>query len=118
MLFRSFLMTDWKQYAQSLLRDFLERSDRSPGEWISLSWFGEPPRGLPDEAMSSPLPFAMEAEYFLWEPLNWFGLQKLWLFHRDDFEAVSDGRLTDLGRDILPTLVRGMEKHEEDLGSP
>jgi hypothetical protein len=115
---RTFLATDWKRHAQSLLRDFLEKSDRSPGEWISLSWFDEPPRGLPDEEMSSPLPFAMEAEYFLWEPLNWLGLQKLWIFRRDDFEAVSDGRLTDLGRDVLPTLVCGMEKRKEDVGCP
>ncbi len=104
---RTFQTADCRRYAPYILRDFLEKSDTSPGEWISLSWFEEPPLGLPNEEMGTPLALAMEAEYFLWEPLNWLGLLKLCIFHRGDFEAVSDGRLTDLGRYILPSLAGG-----------
>lgn len=107
---RTFQAADCKQYAPYILRDFLEKSDTSPGEWISLSWFEESPLGLPNEEMGTPLPLAMEAEYFLWEPLHWLGLLKLWIFYRDDFESVSDGRLTNLGRQILPTLVRDVQE--------
>jgi hypothetical protein len=101
----SFLDEDGKEQAEILLRDFLRRAAVSGGGWVSMSWFADPPSGDLEQPMSDPIPFAMEAEYFLWEPFNWLGLVKPWIFHRGEAESISDARLTSVGARILPTLL-------------
>ena len=97
--------TDGKEQAEIRLADFLEKAEASGEEWIGMSWFTEPLSGDPGQMMSDPVPFAMEAEYFLWEPLSWFGLVEPWIFYRGEAESTSDVRLTPLGAQILPTLL-------------